>query len=388
MSGEDQAEHVLFEWRVELGRLAALMGAAGLAIAQPLLDAFGKSPETFVFRDVAGTDLVLFALGIVLVPPLVLWSAGLLVGWRAPRWRVFVHGASIGVLVGLAVVQLLAGAAHPVAIVAAALLGLGGWVLTVRAKAFQMWGQLLVCLPVMALVAFLVASPASDLLVDDGFEAAAASGERGARGADRARRAPHRVDHRLVGSDRRGALPQPGPAGVRRDVVPEPHDDVRVHEARGADDLHRPDARRRASSRCSPGIRTTCSVCSPIRTTSSCRRRSRACVRCRCAVLSHEHRGGSGADDGGGSGAQLGALFHDAVDLWVERVAGGSDDPTANLGEFEEEVEAVSASDPTFGSGEAVRRPRVTGPTKRPSRRSGWWTSSTPCNPGRGRWPR
>ena len=222
---------------------AALIGAAGLAIAQPLLDAFGKSPETFVFRDVAGTDLVLFALGIVARPP-----AGAVVGrtarglasaavacvrarrvdracwsgwpwcscWRGPptRWPSW----------------------QP------RLLGLGGWVLTVRAKAFQMWGQLLACLPVMALIAFLVASPASDLLVDDGFEAAAASGTAApvvlivldelptasiidASGAIDAVRFPNLARLAAAGTWYRNHTTH-----------------VRLHQARGADDLHGPEA--------------------------------------------------------------------------------------------------------------------------------------------------
>src|SRR5688500_1617038 len=99
-------------WREELGRLAALAGASALAIAQPVLDAFGKSPETFIFRDAAGMDLVVFALVIVAVPPLVFWGAGLLVAWFAPRWRLLVHGASMGVLIALAFVQLLSSAAR------------------------------------------------------------------------------------------------------------------------------------------------------------------------------------------------------------------------------------------------------------------------------------
>jgi hypothetical protein len=357
VSGEDHAEHVLFAWRVELGRLAALMGAAGLAIAQPVLDAFGKSPETFIFRDVAGTDLVVFALAVVLVPPLVLWSAGLLVGWRAPRWRVFVHGASIGVLVGLAVAQLLAGAAHPVAVAAALLLGLAAWVLTVRAKAFQMWGQLLVCLPVMALVVFLAASPASDLLAEDGFQAAAASGEASpvvlvvldelptasiidAHGAIDAVRFPNLArlagdgtwyrNHTTMAGFTTHAVPT-----ILTGQVPELDEHAAPLYTEHPDNLFRLLAGSHAL------------VVSEALT--------RLCPISVCGDDPRPPAGSAGAaSDDGGPGAQLGALFHDALDLWVERVSGGSADPTDDLGEFEEAVEAVSASDPTLGSGEAV----------------------------------
>ena len=63
---------------------AGLVGVAGVAIAQPVLDSFGKSPETFVFRDAEGLDLVLFGLAVVLVPPLVVWWIGVVVGCTAP----------------------------------------------------------------------------------------------------------------------------------------------------------------------------------------------------------------------------------------------------------------------------------------------------------------
>ena len=62
----------------------------------------------------------------------------------------------------------------PVAVAAVA--ALVGWVLTVRARGFRMWSQLLAGLSVMALVAFLAMSPASDLVTDRDFDPVAAQG--------------------------------------------------------------------------------------------------------------------------------------------------------------------------------------------------------------------
>jgi hypothetical protein len=80
--------------RAEAGCFLALLGATGLAIAHPVLDAFGKSPEAFVFRHADSSDLVLFAVAIALVPPTVLWMVGLLIGIVLPNARRAVHGGS------------------------------------------------------------------------------------------------------------------------------------------------------------------------------------------------------------------------------------------------------------------------------------------------------
>ena len=84
-----------------------------------------------------------------------------------------------------------------------------------------MWGQLLVCLPVMALVAFLVRvtgeRPARRPTGSRRPPRAAAAR---ARGADRARRAAHRVDHRLrpVRSTRCASRTWPGSAPPGRGI--------------------------------------------------------------------------------------------------------------------------------------------------------------------------
>ena len=337
-----------FAWREELGRLAALVGASALAIAQPVLDAFGKSPETFVFRDAAGIDLVVFALVIVAIPPLALWVAGLAVAWLAPRWRALVHGASMGLLLGLAAVQLLSAAARPGALALAAVAAILGCALTIRARGFRMWSQLLAGLAVMALVAFLLLSPASDLVTSDDFDAVAAQGGTASvvlvvldelptasivdpSGAIDATRFPNLA--RLAG-DATWYRNHTTQAGFTTEAVPAI---LTGQTPDGGPPLftEHPDNifRLLADSHdlvVSEALTQLCPV-------SVCGR--------------HPTPPGEEAADTT-SGAQMGALLGDAVDLWWERVT-DSEEPTGGFGAFEEQAVVVSSpSFDVFGGGD------------------------------------
>jgi hypothetical protein len=335
-------DHPRFAWRPELGRLAALVGASALAIAQPVLDAFGKSPETFVFRDARGADLVLFALVVVAVPPLLLWGAGLAVGALAPRWRTLVHGASMGLLLGLAAMQILSSAARPVALALALAVAIGGWVLTVRARGFQMWSQLLAGLAVMALVAFLVLSPSSDLVTNREFDAVAAQRGAGsvvlvvldelptasiidASGAIDEARFPNLARLASDGTWYRNHTTQ---AGFTTEAVPTIFTG-RAPEGGPPLFTEHPDNlfRLLAASHdlvVSEALTQLCpvSVCG-------------------------DHPTPPGEEvAAGGADAQMGALLRDAVDLWWERVAHAGDDSSGDLGAFAEEL--VVDSGPSF----------------------------------------
>ena len=52
---------------------------SGFALAQPLLDILSKNPEFFAIRGSTSTQIVLFALFVVFVPPLALLAVELLV---------------------------------------------------------------------------------------------------------------------------------------------------------------------------------------------------------------------------------------------------------------------------------------------------------------------
>jgi hypothetical protein len=59
--------------RSPLRLLLELLVLTSFAVAQPLLDVTGRSPETFVFYRVDGLEVVAYALLILVVPPLLLW---------------------------------------------------------------------------------------------------------------------------------------------------------------------------------------------------------------------------------------------------------------------------------------------------------------------------
>lgn len=333
--------------RDELGRLAAVAGACGFAIAQPVLDAFGRSPETFVFRDAAARDVVTFGAAIALLPPLLLWGIGFVVAQRAPRWRSFTHGATVGVLTGLGVVQVLSSLGRPVAVLGGVVAAVGAWVLTVSTEVFQMWSRWLGVLPVAALLMFLLASPASELLASGDFEAAAAGPGADApvvlvvldelptasiidaegrideqRFPNLARLAEDGTWYRnhttvagytthAVPAIFTGKLPQAG-----ADPLFSEHPDNLFRLLAGSHDL----------------------VVSETLT--------RLCPTSVCG--DHPRKPGSSAPTMAHS--QMGELFGDAVDLWVERISGSSN-PAEDLGAFEESVDAASDAFATEDAG-------------------------------------
>jgi hypothetical protein len=85
-----------------------LLALTAFVIARPIFASFGRSPETFVARGADWTDVVAFAVVLVLAPPLVLIVAevvvGLALGERVRRWF---HLACLAVLLGMAVYQLI-----------------------------------------------------------------------------------------------------------------------------------------------------------------------------------------------------------------------------------------------------------------------------------------
>jgi hypothetical protein len=55
----------------------------GFAIAQPLLDVTGQSPDFFLFRRADRLDIVALLLGVILLPALLIWGLEVTVGWSA-----------------------------------------------------------------------------------------------------------------------------------------------------------------------------------------------------------------------------------------------------------------------------------------------------------------
>jgi hypothetical protein len=153
--------------RVPLKRLAVLFVLSGFAIAQPLLDVTGRSPETFLFYRVDGPELVGYVLILVLVPPIVLWLLVHAVG-RASAWagRVL-HAIFAGGLVALIAIQAakkLADVRGVPLVVVAVLVGAAGVVLFARSALVRSFVTVLTPAPIVFALLFLLASPSAELV--------------------------------------------------------------------------------------------------------------------------------------------------------------------------------------------------------------------------------
>lgn len=78
-----------------------LVGLAAFAFSRPVLDSFGRSPETFILRDASRSDIILFGLGVTLVPILVVAAGGALVRLLSGRHRHVAHTVLLALLSGV-----------------------------------------------------------------------------------------------------------------------------------------------------------------------------------------------------------------------------------------------------------------------------------------------
>jgi len=108
-----------------------VLGLTGLVVTQPVLAIFQGSPDVFVLRQAEALDVVAFALAVALVPAVVLWAVGALVGVAGPSARRMAHVVTLGALGGVLVLLIaedLTSAATPVLLVVALVgAGLVGW---------------------------------------------------------------------------------------------------------------------------------------------------------------------------------------------------------------------------------------------------------------------
>ncbi|HEX5880329.1 MAG TPA: hypothetical protein VF468_18740, partial [Actinomycetota bacterium] len=91
--------------RLQLWALVELFVLCGFAIAQPLLDVTGRSPEFFLFRRADRLDIVALALGLLLLPALGIWTAEVLTGLVNERARRYLHLAAVAGLLSLVAIQ-------------------------------------------------------------------------------------------------------------------------------------------------------------------------------------------------------------------------------------------------------------------------------------------
>lgn len=167
-------------WLRETGRsFLEFLGITGLAVAEPILSSFRKGADVFVLRHAAATDVVGFVAAVVLGPALVLLLFESLFSILGRSVRRVVHvillaGAGGAVVLGTlrdrtswGPTLLVLGAVAGVALVALAV---------VRWPAVRLWLRYLAAFPVVLGLAFLFASPVTDIVLGRDNVAAAADG--------------------------------------------------------------------------------------------------------------------------------------------------------------------------------------------------------------------
>lgn len=156
---------------------AQLLGLTGLAIAQPLLDLFGRNPTYFVAAGLSGGGIVALAVLVTFGLPFVLFGAELVVYRLWPRAGQPLHLALMGVLgaaLGAGIARHLAPQSDVVSIGLAVLVAAGVVVGLRRAPAVALGLRYLALAPLVVLGAFLFTSESSTLVF--GGEAEAAGG--------------------------------------------------------------------------------------------------------------------------------------------------------------------------------------------------------------------
>ena len=158
-----------FEWRLAMRSFLELLAVTGLAVAQPLLDVFGRSTEAFIIHDAGKADIVAFALTVSLGPALALWAIETAVRAVDPPAGQILHVAFVVVLIGLFVLQALKSADVAEGVLLAVLATIAA-VLALLAYRRSAVRQALAYLAVGALLflgVFFFATPVGDLLGDD-----------------------------------------------------------------------------------------------------------------------------------------------------------------------------------------------------------------------------
>jgi hypothetical protein len=148
-------------------RALVILGLSALAIAQPLLDLFGKNPEFFVAGNYSSGQIVWFALLITFVPPLVLIGATSAATVINPRLGTIMFGVSIALLAaafGLALARTLGLDQLAFAGIVGAALAAGVVVLALRSRPGRLFLSALAIANVFVLASFCFMSSTAELI--------------------------------------------------------------------------------------------------------------------------------------------------------------------------------------------------------------------------------
>jgi sulfatase-like protein len=147
---------------------AHLLALWAFALVQPLFDLLGRNADFFVARGSTGGDIVAFALGVTLLPPLLLFGIETLAGLSSPRARDVVHLVFVALLAAAVVLGFVkkavdgsSGALIPLSLAAGA--GLALWY--AREEMVRRFASVLAAAPVLFLFLFLFTSPVHKLVL-------------------------------------------------------------------------------------------------------------------------------------------------------------------------------------------------------------------------------
>ena len=173
------------------GRALVLLGLASIAVTQPVLDLFGRNPEFFVVGRYSRWQIVVFALGVALVPALVATALVALADRVNRRAGDIVFALAVAVF-GAAIVLAILRSAGVDSLPVVVALALAGAVARQRLGPAHRTGRMLVTFLAASSVLFVglfaFASPASSLVL------AGRSADAGRVELDRPD-GPGRVDH-------------------------------------------------------------------------------------------------------------------------------------------------------------------------------------------------
>jgi hypothetical protein len=144
-----------------------VLGLTGLAVAQPLLDLFGRNPQFFIAGNYSDGQIVVFALLITLVPPVVGTAAIALASFVDRRLGTVVFAAVVAALGGTIALAVLrtVGVDRDLFVVAAAVAAaLAVAVLVLRTRPGRLFASYLAVANALFLGVFVFASPTAELL--------------------------------------------------------------------------------------------------------------------------------------------------------------------------------------------------------------------------------
>ncbi len=154
---------VSWPWR---GAHLAVLWA--FAVVQPLLDLLGKNAEFFIARGNGAGDVLIFSIGLTLLPPLVLVGLEAAVGLSSRRGEWWVHVGLVGALFGAFALQLLDSVFDVpagVLVFGALVLGVAAAVRYARSEPTRALVSYLAPAPLVFLSLFLLASDASKVVL-------------------------------------------------------------------------------------------------------------------------------------------------------------------------------------------------------------------------------